>query len=119
MKRLSLILGILVALVFTTAGNSTFAQSESTSTKNELKEEQKIQKAKVKLEKSKLKLSKTKDKYNSRLSKFERDNSAGRLSPNDISKITKKLEKQRKAIENLQKQIVKLESFLKESGETF
>ena len=87
MKKLALVFGILIALTYSFGSINSYAQTESSSTKKELKEEKKIQKAKVNLEKSRLKLTKAKEKYNSNLSKFEKRNSAGKLSPNAVAKI--------------------------------
>lgn len=115
MKRLSLILGILVALIFTTAGNSTFAQTESASTKKELKEEQKIQKAKISLIKSKEKLEKLQASHVKKRQTFEKKNSQGKLSPNDVTKHSKALDNVGRQIEKEKKNIEKLEAFIREN----
>jgi hypothetical protein len=61
-----------------------------------------------KLQKEEAKLVKTQ-------TKFEKDNAAGKLSPNDVEKITKKISKQKKSIEGLKKDIEKLEKYIREN----
>jgi len=58
-----------------------------------------------------------KEKYDKNLSKFQSKNSKDDLSPNDVSKMTKALNKQTDDIEKLGKEIEKLQKYLKEAGE--
>lgn len=51
-----------------------------------------------------------KEKHAKNLEKFQSENSIGKLSPNDVEKMTKALEKQTKDIE-------KLEKYLKDAGQ--
>ena len=58
-----------------------------------------------------------KEKYAENLEKFQSGNSSGKLSPNDVEKMTKALEKQTKNIDKLSKDIEKLEKYLRDAGE--
>lgn len=96
--------------------NSSAQTSELTKEqKADLKNTQRLQKAKIDLGKSLEKLLKEQGKLEKMRTKFERDNKAGRLSPNDVEKITKKIESKEKAIEKLEETIANLEAFIKEN----
>jgi hypothetical protein len=82
--------------------------------KKAIKEDKKLQNAKIKLGKNIEKLQKAQAKLTKTRVKFEKDNATGKLSPNDIEKITKKIDKQRKSVEKLESDIDKLEEFIKE-----
>jgi prefoldin subunit 5 len=56
------------------------------------------------------------EKYAKNLKKFQSKNSSGKLSPNDVAKMTKALEKQTKNIDKLSKDIEKLEKYLRDAG---
>lgn len=77
--------------------------------KKAAKEEAKIKKAEAQLEKKREKLEKTNERYQKDLDNFQKKNADGKLSPTDVAKITKGLNKQVKAME-------KLEKFLAEAG---
>ena len=80
------------------------------------KTQEKIEKAKIKIEKYQNDHEKAVAKRQDLREKFEKKNSAGKLSPNDIEKITKKIEKQAKSIDKLEKKMGKLEKFINENS---
>lgn len=83
--------------------------------KEALKNTQKLQKAKIDLGKSLEKLLKEQAKLEKMKIKFERDNNAGRLSPNDIDKINKKIDDKERSILKLEDTIEELEDFIREN----
>tara|TARA_R110002020_G_scaffold264523_2_gene479292 strand:+ start:599 stop:946 length:348 start_codon:yes stop_codon:yes gene_type:complete len=90
------------------------AQEVSTSSTN-VKIQQKIEKSKENLEKLNEKHQKAIQKLEKTRADFDKKNGAGKLSPNDVAKITKKLSKQTKSIEKIEKKIAKEEKFLREN----
>ena len=90
------------------------AQEVITSTVD-AKTQEKVEKSKEKL----LKLNEDRQKAIEKLEKtradFDKKNAAGKLSPNDVAKITKKMGKQSKSIEKIEKKIAKEEEFIKEN----
>lgn len=84
--------------------------------KKEQKAEVKLAKAKLDLEKSKSKTIKLKASHVKKRRNFENKNSQGKLSPNDIAKQSKALDKLGSQIDKEQKNIEKLEIFIRENG---
>lgn len=80
------------------------------------KTQEKVEKAKVKLEKYQENHKKALEKRQDLRENFEKKNSAGKLSPNDIEKITKKIDKHSKSIEKLEKKMGKLEEYIRENS---
>ncbi len=72
--------------------------------------------AKVKIEKYKAALEKAVAKRQDLRENFEKKNSAGKLSPNDIEKITKRIEQHAESIEKLKKKMAKLEKYIEENS---
>ena len=89
---------------------------EVSSTEVDDKTQAKVEKSKEQLEKYQSKRQKEIEKHDKVRAKFDSDNAAGKLSPNDADKITKKLDKQTKSIEKLEKKIAKLEEFIEENS---
>jgi len=83
--------------------------------KKEQKAEVKLAKAKLDLEKSKANLIKLKEAHTKKRQTFDKKNSQGKLSPNDIAKYTKALDKLGSKIDKEQKNIEKLEAFIREN----
>jgi Ni/Co efflux regulator RcnB len=123
MKHLKkLILVSCLALIGVTAAPLSSSAQSTEMTKEqkaELKATQQLQKAKIDLGKKLEKLIKEKAKLEKMRTKFERDNAAGRLSPNDVEKTTKKINGRVKSIERLEKDIEKLETYIKENEDGF
>ncbi|WP_194776070.1 hypothetical protein [Pararhodonellum marinum] len=94
--------------------NLGFSQAQNSNYVKEVDEktEKKILKAESKLEKIDEKIEKAETKLNKDQNKFETQNAKGDLSPNDVIKWNKKLDKQNSKIEKLEKQAQKLEEFL-------
>lgn len=91
------------------------AQEVSASTVD-AKTQEKVEQAKKKLEKYNQDHVKEVEKRQKLRVSFEKKNSSGKLSPNDVEKMTKKMDKQAKSIEKLEKKISKLEKFIKENS---
>lgn len=83
--------------------------------KKEQKAEVKLAKAKLDLEKSKSKIIKLKASHAKKRQNFEEKNSQGKLSPNDIAKQSKALDKLGSQIDKEQKNIERLEAFIREN----
>lgn len=83
--------------------------------KKEQKAEVKLAKAKLDLEKSKSKIIKLKASHAKKRQNFEKKNSQGKLSPNDIAKQSKALDKLGSQIDKEQKNIERLEAFIREN----
>lgn len=47
---------------------------------------------------------------------FDKKNAAGKFSPNDVEKITKKIGKQTKSIEKIEKEMSKLEEYIRKNS---
>ncbi|AMQ58076.1 hypothetical protein [Algoriphagus sanaruensis] len=87
----------------------------STLSKEEQKAIIKLQKAKEELEKSKTKLFKLEETYDKKRQRLDKKNAQGKLSPNDIAKETKAIEKLGKKIDKEKERIKELELFLQEN----
>lgn len=83
--------------------------------KKEQKAEVKLANAKLDLEKSKSKIIKLKASHAKKRQNFEKKNSQGKLSPNDIAKQSKALDKLGSQIDKEQKNIERLEAFIREN----
>ncbi len=114
MKKLILLFTLLVGLIYISPSELS-AQTVITSG-IDAKTQEKIEKAQVKIEKYKADHEKAVAKRQDLRENFEKKNSAGKLSPNDIEKITKKIDKQAKSIEKLEKKMAKLEKFIEENS---
>ncbi|GMQ30438.1 hypothetical protein [Algoriphagus confluentis] len=109
---------IVILLVYAAASAEVMAQGgalENPPSKKELKETKKLEKAKADLAKKNEKLNKEKEKRIKMQNDFQNKNSAGKLSPNDIAKQTKAINNQVKKIEKLEKDIGKLEEYIRET----
>jgi flagellar biosynthesis chaperone FliJ len=117
MKKILAIITVFALWVSLGIGNSMAQEVIATTelSKKEQKAEVKLAKAKLDLEKSKSKLSKLKEAHTKKRQTFDKKNSQGKLSPNDIAKYTKALDKLGSKIDKEQKNIVKLEAFIREN----
>ena len=109
----TLLLSLIAVFGLITIPNLASAQTSEMSKeeKKEIKSAEKLVKAKIDLGKKLEKLQKEEAKLVKTQTKFEKDNAAGKLSPNDVEKITK----QKKSIEGLKKDIEKLEKYIREN----
>lgn len=110
MKKLLFVFALLGGLIYLSPSDL-MAQTVNNSEVS-LKTQAKIQKAKEKLAKNQASHQKAVEKLQKMRADYDKKNGAGKLSPNDIEKITKKLNKQSKAIEKLEKKRSKLEAFI-------
>jgi len=91
------------------------AQVVNTSTVS-TKTQEKIEKAKEKIEKYNEAHEKAITNLQKTRADFDKKNLAGKLSPNDVEKITKKMNKQSKSIEKLEKKIRKEKEFIQKNS---
>lgn len=110
MKKL-LITSVFVGALFYMAPSPTFAQEISTTTVD-AKTQIKIEQSKEKIQKYNEQRRKAVEKLDNMRADFDKKNLAGRLSPNDVEKIMKKINKQSKTINKLEKKIAKEEKFI-------
>ncbi|MDR7132152.1 hypothetical protein J2X69_004519 [Algoriphagus sp. 4150] len=110
MKKLICILFLLGGLTYLSSANA-IAQEIST-TAVDAKTKEKVEKSIASLEKHKVQHEKAIKKRQDLRTNFEKKNSAGKLSPNDVQKITKSMEKQSKSIGKLEKKMKKLEDYI-------
>ncbi|REG90511.1 hypothetical protein C8N25_1069 [Algoriphagus antarcticus] len=80
------------------------------------KTQSKVEKAKVKLKNYQEHHVKAVEKSRNLRANFEKKNSAGKLSPNAVEKMTKKMEKQSKSIEKLEKKMDKLKKYIEKNS---
>ncbi|MEB2786693.1 hypothetical protein [Algoriphagus persicinus] len=113
MKKLILLFTVLVGLIFLSIPE-VVAQTVST-IGIDAKTQEKVIKVKVKLIKYKEDHRKALEKRQDLREDFEKKNSAGKLSPNDIEKVTKKIDRHSRLIEKPEKKMRKLEEFIKEN----
>ena len=114
MKNLILALTLFAGL-YLVSPTISFAQEVIISS-SDSKTQEKVEKSKAKLEKYKEQHTKAVEKRLDLRTSFEKKNSAGKLSPNDIGKITKKIDKQSKSIGKLEKKMKKLEDYIKKNS---
>lgn len=117
MKKFLSIFAIVTLWAGLGLGNA-FAQeviATSELSKKEQKAEVKLAKAKLDLEKSKAKLMKLKASHTKKRQSFEKKNSQGKLSPVDIAKESKALDKIGSQIDKEEKNIQSLEAFIREN----
>ncbi|MCE7058061.1 hypothetical protein LZF95_25490 [Algoriphagus sp. AGSA1] len=112
MKNLVLALTLFVGLCLVSPTIS-FAQEVIISS-SDSKTQEKVEKSKVQLQKYTEEHQKVTEKRQSLQADFEKKRSAGKLSPNDIDKITKKINKRTKSIEKLEKKMAKLDRYIRE-----
>lgn len=79
------------------------------------KQQEQVEKAKTKLEKYKQELEKLNEDGKKKREKYAKQNSSGKLSPKDISDASDDLSKNLKKRQKLEKEIAKLEEFIKEN----
>lgn len=92
-----------------------FAQSSDNQlerSKKEVKTSNQVEKAKIDLAKSQADLLQYKRDYNKKRTKFQKDNSKGKLSPNIVAKHAKILDNLNKKIDKELSTIDKLEKFI-------
>jgi predicted nuclease of restriction endonuclease-like (RecB) superfamily len=95
--------------------DKSFAQeviSQSEPSKKELKISNQLEKAKIDLAKAQANLLQYKRDYNKKRTKFQKDNSKGKLSPNTVAKHAKVLDNLNKKIDRELATIDKLEKFI-------
>tara|TARA_R110002020_G_scaffold287003_2_gene502490 strand:- start:4272 stop:4616 length:345 start_codon:yes stop_codon:yes gene_type:complete len=90
------------------------AQEVNTSTAD-AKTQEKVEESKVKLAKYTEDHQKALEKNQELKADFEKKHASGKLSPNDVEKMTKKMDKQAKSIEKLEKKMSKLDEYIKEN----
>ena len=110
MKKLFFALILLGGLIYLSP-SEVMAQTVST-TQVDAKLQGKLDKANEKLTKNKVAHEKAVNKLNKMRADYDKKHGAGKLSPNDVEKITKKLTKQSKSIDKLEKKRSKLEAFI-------
>jgi predicted ThiF/HesA family dinucleotide-utilizing enzyme len=113
MKKLIIAFALIRGLS-TLMTNQVFAQEVSVEMVD-LKTQEKVITAQQKLEKKEEKLTKATESFRRDLDKFEKLNSKGKLSPNDVSIMTKKLDKKAKQLKKLKEDIADLHKFINES----
>ncbi|MEB2778282.1 hypothetical protein SYJ56_23425 [Algoriphagus sp. D3-2-R+10] len=111
----------LIVAIFLLGGMTHLSSTEAIAqevsiTEVNTKVQEKVEKAEAKLEKYREDHKKALEKRRDLREGFEKDNSAGKLSPNDIEKVTKKIDKHSKSIEKLEKKMGKLEEFINENS---
>ncbi|PZX51815.1 hypothetical protein LV84_03573 [Algoriphagus ratkowskyi] len=114
MKKLIFTCILLGGLIYLSPAE-VIAQSVSTSTVDS-KTQEKLEKSKIQLEKYTESHRKAVEKLAKTREDYDKKNGAGKLSPNDVEKITKKLGKQSKSIEKLDKKIRKLEEYIRKNS---
>ncbi len=114
MKKLIYAFILLGGLIYLSP-SEVMAQVVSTTT-SDAKTQDKIEKSKVQLEKYKEDHRKAVEKLAKARADYDKKNAAGKLSPNDVEKITKKMGKQSKSIEKLDKKIRKLEEYIRKNS---
>jgi peptidoglycan hydrolase CwlO-like protein len=114
MKKLIFTFILLGGLIYLSP-SEVIAQTVST-TEVDAKTQEKIQKSKEKLIKYNEDHQKGVDKLKKMRADFDKKNAAGKLSPNDVEKITKKIGKQTKSIEKIEKEISKLEEYIRKNS---
>jgi septal ring factor EnvC (AmiA/AmiB activator) len=114
MKKLIVAFVLLTGLIYLSP-SEVMAQTVST-VQVDAKTQAKLEKAKEKLAKNKADHSKAVEKLSKMRADYDKKHSAGKLSPNDVEKITKKLGKQSKKIEKLEKSRSKLEEFIRKNS---
>jgi flagellar biosynthesis chaperone FliJ len=117
MKRILSI--IVIITIWTSIGiSNSMAQAVIATSELSIKEQKaevKLAKAKLDLEKSKSKIIKLKATHTKKRQNFEKKNSQGKLSPNDIAKQSKALDNLGSKIDKEQRNIEKLEAFIREN----
>ena len=114
MKKLIVAFVLLAGLIYLSP-SKVMAQTVSAA-QVDAKTQAKIEKAKEKLAKNKDDHSKALEKLSTMRADYDKKHSAGKLSPNGVEKITKKLGNQSKKIEKLEKSISKLEKFIEKNS---
>ncbi|PZX50248.1 hypothetical protein [Algoriphagus chordae] len=115
MKKLIFVFMLLGGMMYLSS-SQVIAQTVTTATKAELKTQEKLLDSKVKLEKYEQDHEKAIEKRQDLRADFEKKNSSGKLSPNDVEKMTKKMDKQSKSIEKLEKKMDKLKKYIAENS---
>ncbi len=115
MKKIILLSFVLLSFYLINS-NSASAQ-DTLKSKKEIKLEKKMDTAVSDLGDSKIYLEKLRKKYAKSVSKFEKANSKGKLSPNAVSSHAKSIAKQRNQIEKLKKEIETLETYISKNQE--
>ncbi|WP_192346562.1 hypothetical protein [Algoriphagus sp. Y33] len=114
MKKLIFVLFLLVGVVYLSPSEATAQEVSSAAV--DAKVQEKVKKSIAQLEKYKGQHEKAVEKRIDLRTDFEKKNSAGKLSPNDVAKITKKIDKHSKSIEKLEKKMKKLEVYISENS---
>lgn len=114
MNKLIFVFALLGGLIYLSP-SEVIAQKVPT-TQVDAKTQAKLEKANEKLTKNKADHEKAVEKLKKMRESYDKKNSAGKLSPNDVEKITKKIGKQSKSIEKLEKNRIKLEEFIRKNS---
>ncbi len=114
MKTLGTIVAFLIlqALFFSSKSWAQEVISQNEPFKKELKLSSQLEKAKIDLAKAQANLLQYKRDYNKKRTKFQKDNSKGKLSPNTVAKHAKVLDNLNKKIDRELATIDKLEKFI-------
>ena len=114
MKRSLLSLILFFALGLATASLAQVNGPSKEQTK-ELKVQEKVRKAKVDYVNTEKAIEKENARLNSLKTKFEKDRAAGKLSPNDIDKINKRINKQTAKIKKMERKMESLKQYIHEN----